>query len=97
MRVSILATCLALATAGMASASHAVSDCDSDVHTIDAGSETFYLVVGPDDSVWIYYESNGHEGLQRGGDSLPGFGSDDPCMSYDPVTGEFVESDFVIF
>jgi len=75
---------------------HTASPCDSDIHTIDAGGEVFYLVIGPDDSVWLYYESNGHEGLQRGGDSLPGLGTDDPCMSYDPQTGEFVEPDFVV-
>lgn len=73
MRVIILAAML-LAPAALAS--HAPAGrCDSDgspalgIVQVNAGPETFYVDDRGQNGLWIYRESNGMDGLQRGGAS----------------------------
>ena len=42
------------------------------------------------DGTWIYQESNGVDGLQRGGTSIPCLPAEDPCLvtGVDPVNDE---------
>ena len=97
----LLAALLVAAVAGFASGEHSASPCASEVTTFGAGEHALYLVQGRgEEGTWIYAESNGHPGLQRGGAAWYEIGTSwDPDMCWDVklATGEQIEDpDFIV-
>lgn len=86
----------AIAMMSIANAGHSSSPCADSVETIDAGAAKLYLV-----STWIYLESNGHDGLQRGGVAWyeigDGSGVDDECWDRDASGTPIEDPDMIIF
>lgn len=94
----------AIAAMSVATASHSASPCTAaEITTIDAGAATLYLVNdGIETATWVYLESNGHAGVQRGGvawyEAGLGTGIDDDCWDRDLVTGEQIdEPDMILY
>jgi len=54
------------------------------------GSGFVLGIAGEGEGTWIYQESNGVDGLQRGGTSIPCLPAEDPCLvtGVDPVNDE---------
>ena len=86
-RIGFLAGAAVMAAAGLLMPSGAQAySCSNIVEEEVAG---FYVLVGDDtNSVWVYEESNGNPGLQRGGD--------DTCATLD-AEGNPVTPDTIIF
>ena len=81
----------AIAMTSVAAADHSSSPCGSTVETIDAGAAVLYFI-NDDSGTWIYLETNGHGGLQRGGAAWYEFGSGngvDDC--WDLADGDQIE------
>ena len=93
--------------ASAALATHSTNPCEAIVTTIVAGAEVLYYVDGQDGPTWnaehdwIYAETNGHPGLQRGGGSPIRFGYGagdiDWCWDVD-ASGELIyHSDQLVY
>lgn len=83
----------------VAGAEHSQSPCPSEVTAIGAGAATFYFI-NDETGTWLYQESNGHAGLQRGGFAWYEIGTgtpQNPCWDRDLATGEEIwDPDFII-
>lgn len=100
-------TAVALAAIGMtaiAAANHSASPCSAaEITEIDAGAATLYLVNdGFTTATWLYLESNGHDGVQRGGiawyEAGLGTGIDGDCWDRDVATGEQIDNpDMILY
>ena len=66
-RPPLAAVLLLVVTAALAVGDHSASPCTYGLTTVATPAATLYLVEDTDDAIWIYQESNGHAGLQRGG------------------------------
>ncbi|HET6405098.1 MAG TPA: hypothetical protein VFH78_10660 [Candidatus Thermoplasmatota archaeon] len=83
----------AIAMTSVAHASHSASSCPAQPEVVDAGVATLYIV-NEATGTWIYLETNGHGGLQRGGAGWYELGTGngvDDCWDRDLVTGELIE------
>lgn len=88
---------VAIAMTAVATATHSASPCSgATIDTFEAGGATLYLVNdGFDQATWIYLESNGHAGVQRGGQAWYEFGLGtgvDDCWDLDLETGEPIDN-----
>lgn len=85
----------AIAAMSVASATHSASPCPAQPETIDAGAAQLY-VINEASGTWIYFESNGHPGVQRGGaawyEAGTGNGIDAACWDRDLESGEQIEN-----
>lgn len=105
MRASMLSLTLAfvggLMFPSVVQAEHSASPCASEVTTIGAGAATLYFI-DDETGTWLYQESNGHAGLQRGGAAWYELGTggngDFACWDLDTATGEQIRRvDFILF
>ncbi|HET6405099.1 MAG TPA: hypothetical protein VFH78_10665 [Candidatus Thermoplasmatota archaeon] len=99
-------TAIALAAIGMtalATATHSASPCNAEITEIGAGAATLYIVNdGFTTATWIYLETNGHPGVQRGGmawyETGLGTGVDDDCWDRDLVSNQLIEDpDMILY
>lgn len=103
MRMSALSALLAIVLTSLlpstVPAEHSVSPCASEVIAIGTGAATLYII-NDETGIWIYLESNGHAGLQRGGFAWWEIGTgtpQNPCWDRDLATGEEIpDPDFIV-